>query len=153
MSDALLGAGERQDPDIRPEQAQNLYTYIDIYFFLWYCKYMPEATPQPTPINPPIEERHTSFFSQHKFTIISIAILVVALIPLIVLTQMQKKQTSSSPVSTITQTSPTPALTQDNAQPTLDQHMQNIQDALDNSQTDLNTVSKIDASADSTSGL
>ena len=113
---------------------------------------MPETTPQATPINPPLEERKLSFFSQHKFTIISIVILIAALIPLILLSQMQKKQ-SASPVAVTATASPTPTLTQDNAQPTLDQQMQNVQNALDNSQTDLNTVSKIDASADSTSGL
>ena len=109
-------------------------------------------------LNSQIEERQApSFFQKHKFTLISVAVLVLALIPLIFLTRMGKKSPSASQATTQTAqviaTPTTPPLTQQNAQPTLDATDQQMQQALDESQTEINTVDQINTSADSTSGL
>ncbi len=100
-------------------------------------------------------EQHNAptFFQKHKFTIISLVILIVALIPLIILTQSSKKsQQSIQPI--VTTEAPTSApLTTENAQPTINAMDQNIQSALDDSQTELNTANQVDITQDSTTGL
>lgn len=102
-----------------------------------------------------IEEHHApSFFQKNKFTILSIGILLLALIPLLILTQANKKQAPTQQVATSTPTAtPTAALTQQNAQPTIDAATQQMQTALDQSQTELNAVGQINTSADATTGL
>ena len=105
----------------------------------------------------PIEERPTpSFFTQHKFTIISVLVLVLALIPLIILTQGHKNVTPVANTTAQTEITPTPTtqpITQQNAEPTIDATDQQIQQALDESQTEINAVNQINTSADSTTGL
>jgi len=107
-------------------------------------------------LNSSIEERKApSFFQKHKFTLISVAVLVLALIPLILLTQSHKKAAPSSEAmqQTPSPTSSVAPLTQQNVQPTLDATDQQIQQALDESQTEINAVNQINTSADSTTGL
>lgn len=104
-----------------------------------------------TPV-PPIEERRSpSFFQKNKFTVISVIILIIALVPLVVLTQMHKKQ--AAPQTVAASATPTPGLTQGNAQPTLDATDQSVQDAINQSDSELNAVSQINSSNDSTAGL
>lgn len=88
---------------------------------------------------------------KYKFTIISLIIILIAAIPLLLLS----KKTSPKPISqTIQAVSPTTApLTPQNADTTLDQEDQQIQQSLNQTDTDLNTVSQIDTSQDSTAGL
>lgn len=104
------------------------------------------------PVAPQIEERKSpSFFHQYKFTIISLCIILVALVPLIFLAKNSKKPTPQ-PVAEIT--TPTPeAMTPQNAAPTLDAIDTKIQTALDQSNTDLQQSSQVDSSQDSTTGL
>lgn len=88
---------------------------------------------------------------KYKFTIISLVIIIVAAIPLILLS----KKTNTQPVAPTTQSAtPTVApLTPQNADTTLEQQDQQIQQSLNQTDTDLNAVSQIDASQDSTAGL
>jgi hypothetical protein len=116
---------------------------------------METVTPQA--VNPQIEQRNSpSFFSKYKFTIISLCIIIVALIPLLILskhaptTPLNNQTASTSP----TQTTPTPLpLTQLNAAPTIDAVSNQIQSALDQSNTDIQQASQVDTSQDSTTGL
>lgn len=112
---------------------------------------MDTLTPQE--VNPQIVERPApSFLQKYKFTIISLVIILIALIPLIMLARNNKK--TPLPVAQQTQTTPTVApLTQQNAQPTLDAVDAKIQAALDQSNTDLQQSSQVNTGGDSTSGL
>ena len=88
---------------------------------------------------------------KYKFTIISLIIIIVAAIPLYLLS---KKTPSTPPTTTTVVTSPSPEpLTPDNADETLQKADTSIQSALDQTSTDLNAVSQIDSSQDSTTGL
>ncbi|SRR5260221_1208860 len=116
---------------------------------------VPQVPPSQTSQIPPIDEKHApSFFMQHKFTILSGLILLFALIPLVILTQMHKNAPPSLPQQAMTNLTPTPVpLTPQNVLPTIDSTDQSIQNALDASQTQVNSAAQIDASDDSTVGL
>lgn len=109
-------------------------------------------------INPQIEQRNSpSFFSRYKFTIISLCIIFLALIPLLILskhapTTPLNNQTASNSPTTIATPTPLP-LTQQNASPTIDAVSNQIQSAIDQSNTDIQQASLVDTSQDSTTGL
>ena len=105
----------------------------------------------------PQQEQKSSFLKKHKFTLISVVILILAIIPLIYLSRTYKKSPITTTQTTTNETiSPTPSaqpLTQDNAQPTIDSADQQIQSALNQTQSELNSVNQINTSQDSTTGL
>lgn len=99
-------------------------------------------------------EQKPSFFAKYKFTLISLVILIAAIIPLIILSQNTHKtqsvtQTTQSMIPTAT---PIP-MTVQNAQPTLDAADQKIQTSLNQADTDLQQINKIDTSDETTTGL
>lgn len=107
-------------------------------------------------VNPQIEERQsTSFVQRYKFTLLSLLIIVIALIPLIILSKgYHATPTAKTVAIQIPTSTPTPVpLTQQNAQPTIAATNQSIQNALDQSSQDLNQVNQIDTSQDSVAGL
>lgn len=100
------------------------------------------------------DQKPPSFFTRYKFTLISIIILVLAIIPLVVLSQQTKKAPTTPQSATTQAASPTPLpLTQQNAQPTLDATDQQVQTSLNQVDTDLNAVNQINSSSDTTAGL
>ncbi len=106
------------------------------------------------PVNPQIEERQSPpFFSKYKFTIISLCVILIALIPLLLLAKNKKAQQPT--IATLQPTTtPTPIpLTQQNAQPTISATDQQIQNALTQSNQDINSVNQVDSSQDSVAGL
>ncbi|HEX7042074.1 MAG TPA: hypothetical protein VF189_02400 [Patescibacteria group bacterium] len=85
---------------------------------------------------------------KYKFTIISLIIIIVAAIPLLLL--------SKKPNTSMTQPTPSPTvapLNEQNADSTLETEDQQIKQAMDQTTVDLNAVSQIDTSQDSTAGL
>lgn len=101
------------------------------------------------------QQKSPSFFSKYKFTLITVAVLLLALIPLLVYSKYIKK---AQPVAMTTATPPTPTptvvpLTQQNVQPTLSATSQQIQNALNQTTQDLNSVNQIDSSQDSVAGI
>lgn len=102
----------------------------------------------------PTEAHSPSFFAKYKFTLISLLILILAIVPLAYLSRQQKN--TQSPTTQTTTTSPTPTVvpfTSDNAQPTIDATDQSIQAGLTQSDTDLQAVNQIDSSSDNVTGL
>ncbi len=95
---------------------------------------------------------HPSFFSKYKFTLISLVILLLAIIPLAALSKQHKATTNiTGPVATPTPT--TVPFTSDNAQPTIDAADQSIQSALQQADTDVQAANQVDASQDNVTGL
>ncbi len=95
---------------------------------------------------------HPSFFSKYKFTLVSLVILLLAIVPLVVLSKQHKATTNiAGPVATPTPT--TTPFTNANAQPTLDAADQNIQSALQQTDTDVQAANQVDASQDNVTGL
>ena len=113
-------------------------------------------TVSPQSVNPIVEEKkNPSFLKKYKFTIISLCIILLALIPLLILskhsptTSLNQTATNQTP-----QTTPTSQpLTQQNAEPTIDAIDSQIQSALDQSNTDIQQSTQIDSSQDNTAGL
>ncbi|HET9946718.1 MAG TPA: hypothetical protein VFQ63_01510 [Patescibacteria group bacterium] len=103
--------------------------------------------------------QNQSFFTRHKFSIISFIILILALIPLIVLSQSPKKKTTeklSSAGFVQPTVSPTPTimpLPPEKALPTIQATDQNIQNALNQANSEVTAASQIDMTQDSTQGL
>lgn len=107
-------------------------------------------------MDPELETQKPSFFSKYKFTLVSLGIILIALVPLFLITR--NRQATPAPMARVTAPSPsaTPTpipLTQQNVQPTLAATDTAIQDALTQSNQDLNSVSQINTSQDSTAGL
>jgi len=104
---------------------------------------------------PPVEERKsTSFLGRHKFTLISVAIIILALIPLLIISQHNRQPAPTTQITAKAAVTPTVApLTQQNAEPTLDAVDNKIQTALDQSNTDLQQAAQVNTSGDSTAGL
>lgn len=104
-----------------------------------------------------IEQRQSpSFFSKYKFTIITLCIILIALVPLLLLSRHTTPQPSMMHTTATTQplATPTPVpLTQQNVQPTLDATDQSIQNAVNQSTQDINTANQIDTSQDSVAGI
>lgn len=101
----------------------------------------------------PSEAHSASFFAKYKFTLISLVVLILAIVPLAYLSRQQKKP---APVAQAPISLPTPTIvpfTSDNAQPTLDATDQSIQAGLQQSDTDAQTVSQINSSSDNVTGL
>lgn len=101
----------------------------------------------------PSEAHSPSFFAKYKFTLISLIVLVLAIVPLAFLSHQQKK--TPTPTSQ-TMSLPTPTVipfTSENAQPTIDATDQSIQTGLQQTDTDLQAVGQIDSSSDNVTGL
>ena len=97
--------------------------------------------------------KRPSFFTKYKFTILSLLIIIVAAIPLLLLSNTAGTK-KSNPNNAIATASPTPApLTQSNADAQLSQQEANMQQVLDQMDKDLQSVANINSSQDSTSGL
>lgn len=102
----------------------------------------------------PTEEtgKKPSFLARYKFTIISLCIILLALVPLIIISRNNKKPTELTQI----QVTPTPTivpLTQENAVPTLDAVDTKIQTALNQSDQAIQAANQVDSSQDSTAGL
>lgn len=115
---------------------------------------------QPQVVPQAVEQRQSpSFFSRNKYNLLAVVVILLALIPLIFIIRQNKKanvatQVMTHPTPTPQGPTPTPVpINQQNAQPTIDATNQNIQNALDQTSKDLNTVSQIDPSQDSVQGL
>lgn len=111
---------------------------------------------QPPVISPVMMPDKRNFFQKHKITLISVFIILLAAVPLLLLSNTASKQKIPQQV-TITPSahiSPTNApLTNGNADQTLNQANTNIDSSMNQMNTDLNAASSVDASQDSTSGL
>lgn len=100
----------------------------------------PQQTSQPT------------FWQKYKFTLISLGIIILAAIPLLLLSNTaSKKQAPAQPTAAV---SPTPApLTSANADSTLAQEDNQLQVTINQMDKDLQSVNSVNSSQDSTSGL
>lgn len=92
-----------------------------------------------------------SFLAKYKFTIISLCIILIALIPLIIISKNTKTPPTASTNIAVSPTQ-TP-LTKDNAEPTVSAIDNQIQSAIDKSTQDTTQVTQIDTTQDSTVGL
>jgi len=97
-------------------------------------------------------EPKPSFFKKYKFTLISLLIIILAAIPLLLLSNTGTKPSTTQKIAT----SPSPTaspVTTSNVDPTLTQVDTDMQKALNQVDIDLQSVSQVDASKDSTTGL
>lgn len=108
-----------------------------------------------TPLSPLPSVTKKSFLSRYKFTLLSALIVVLALVPLVVLSK-----TAHSPVSqpiaqkvTVTPTPTVLPMTEQNAVPTIDATQNPINDAMTQANQDLQSSGSVNASQDSVSGL
>ncbi len=89
---------------------------------------------------------------KYKFTIISLVIILVAAIPLLLLSNKNSSKLSQA----MLHVSPTPTLapfTSQNADTSLEQADSLLQNTLDQTDTDLSVAAQVDASQDNTTGL
>lgn len=89
-------------------------------------------------------------FQKYKFTIISLVIILIAAIPLLLLS---KKTPTKMPVGTVSPTPSVAPLTTQNADETLEKADTNLQQTLNQVDIDLNAAAQVDSSQDSTAGL
>lgn len=92
-----------------------------------------------------------SFFARYKFTLISLLILILAIVPLAVLSKQHKTAPSNT-----TAAIPTPTVapfTSENAEPTIEAMDKDIQSALQQTDTDVQAANQVDASQDNVTGL
>lgn len=97
-----------------------------------------------------------SFFSKYKFTLISLFIILLAAIPLLLLSNTAKPilQPKAGPLAQTIPVSPTAMpLTPSSTDATLNQTNTQLQQSLNQVDSDLQTVDTIDSSQDSTTGL
>lgn len=95
-----------------------------------------------------------SFFQKYKFTLISLFVILLAAIPLLLLSNTaSKKSITMQPTPPVSPTPTTAPLTNNNVEPTLTQTDADMQATLNQMDTDLQSVNKIDSSQDSTTGL
>lgn len=99
----------------------------------------------------PPSASNPSFFAKYKFTLISLLILVLAIVPLAILSKQHKASTNTAVVASPTPT--TVPFTSENAQPTIDAADQQIQSALQQADTDVQAANQVDASSDNVTGL
>lgn len=98
-------------------------------------------------------------FAKYAFLGISVVIILAALGVLFYLTNSSKKMAVKmqlTPTETTVQATPTPVitpLTQADAQPTIDATEQDMQQALNQANTDLQAENQISSSQDNTTGL
>jgi len=102
------------------------------------------------------EENHPSFLQKYKLTLISLFVIVLAAIPLLLLSNTASKKPAPM-AHEMTQSptiSPTAApMTAQNAEPTLTTADTQIQNTMNQMDKDLQSVNQIDTSQDSTTGL
>ena len=100
-----------------------------------------------------------SFLQKYKFTLLALAVVLIAAVPLLLLSNTASKPKVVQPLITQNASqgsvvSPTTApLTTDNADSTFSQSDTQIQSTLNQMDTDLQQESQVDSSQDSTSGL
>ncbi|HSD98806.1 MAG TPA: hypothetical protein VLB73_03870 [Patescibacteria group bacterium] len=99
------------------------------------------------------ESGQRNFLQKHKFTVISLLIIILAAIPLLLLSNTSRQKKSSQSVSQITPSPTATPLTTQNVDPTLSQTDTDMQTTLNQMDSDIKAVGQIDASQDSTSGL
>lgn len=100
----------------------------------------------------PMSTQSPTFMQKYKFTVISLVIILIAAIPLLLLS----KKTSPKQMQTAQVVSPTPSvapLTPQNADARLEKADTDMQQTLNQVDTDLNAAAQVDASQDSTAGL
>lgn len=98
------------------------------------------------------ESDQRSFLQKHKFTLISLFIILLAAIPLIIFSNSES-QKHPAIQKTIQSVSPTATpLTTNNVEPTLTQTNAEIQGAMTRLDTDIK-ASQVDTSQDTTTGL
>lgn len=93
-----------------------------------------------------------SFFQKYKFTLISLFIIVLAAIPLLLLSNSANKKTATSPTPVATSPSQEP-LSASNVEPTLSATDTQMQQTLNQADVDLKAAAQIDTTQDSTTGL
>ncbi len=94
-----------------------------------------------------------SFLSKYKLTLISLGIIILAAIPLLLLSNTASKKTAPHPLPTVA-LSPTPVpLTVSNADAVLKKEDANLQETLTTVDADLQAVASVNSSRDSTTGL
>lgn len=91
-----------------------------------------------------------SFFSKYKFTLIAIFVILLAAVPLLLLSNTAKPKSTSQP--TTATISPAVNVTPQNADAVLSQTDTDIQSTLNQLDTDLQ-ASQVDTSQDSIAGL
>lgn len=98
-------------------------------------------------------------FAKYAFLGISVLVIVGALGALFFLTKppkkiaLQQNQQTQIPTVAVTPTPVITPLTQENAQPTIDATEQNMQQALNQANADLQTEGQVNAAQDNTTGL
>lgn len=97
-------------------------------------------------------DQKPAFLQKYKFTLISLLVIILAAIPLLLLSNTSSKQ--GSKMTTQMGISPTSApLTLSNAEPTLTQADADMQTVVTQVDLDLQSVSSVDASKDAPTGL
>lgn len=100
-----------------------------------------------------IEDKHLSFMQKYTFTFISLFILALVAIPLFLFSRKPQHQIATVTHPTVF-ASPTPApLTTTNVEPTLGAQDSQLQQTLDQADSDMKAADAIDSSQDSTAGL
>lgn len=105
--------------------------------------------------SPVVDSRQESFLSKYKFTLLSLAIILLAAIPLILLSNKKPTMAPNQPVAQATVT-PTPTvtpITSQNVNQQLDQTQQDMQNTMTQVDSDLKAAAQVDSSQDSTTGL
>lgn len=100
-----------------------------------------------------MEPTNSSFFKKYKFTLISLFIIVLAAIPLLLLSNTGSKPKTTQTAQVVSPTPTSTPVTTSNVEPTLTQVDTDMQTTLNQVDTDLQSVSQVDTTKDSTSGL
>ena len=116
----------------------------------------PAATPSQAPIMPTllgsVGSQKKSFLSRYKFTLISIIVVILALVPLVFLSK--HVQAPVKPVAQQVSATPTTAqMTQQNAVPTIQATQNSIDNSMTSATQDLQAAGNVNTSQDSVSGL
>lgn len=101
-----------------------------------------------------IEDKNLSFMQKYTFTFISLFVLALIAIPLFLLS---KKAQHTPQIGVVTQpiisVTPPPPLTSSNVEPTLTAQDSQLQQTLDQADSDMKAADAIDSSQDSVQGL
>lgn len=97
-----------------------------------------------------LESDQRNFVQKHKFTLISLFIILLAAVPLILFSKNESKKQSPQALPAVSPT--TTPLTVTSVEPTLAQTDTNIQQAITQFDSDIK-ASQVDSSQDATTGL
>lgn len=118
----------------------------------------PATTPSQVPTMPTLpgsaDSQKKSFLSRYKFTLISIIVVILALVPLVFLSK--HVQAPVKPVAQKVTVTPTPTvvpMSEQNAVPTIDATQNSIDNAMTSATQDLQAAGNVNTSQDSVSGL